>query len=180
LPVLSYQGKSPKIHKDAFISALATVIGDVEISEGASVFPGVVIRGDLAKITIGKYSNIQDNAVLHGSGMHEEGDNKEPLTVEIGDYVTVGHGAVVHSSKVEDVSLIGINAVIFGDSVIGEGSIVGMNATVLENTKIPKRSIVVGTPARVVKTVDDATFSRIKEHALRYHELAKSHRGIIF
>jgi len=87
---------------------------------------------------------------------------------------------VVHGSKVEDVSMIGIRAIVYGGSVVGEGSIVGMNATVLENTKIPKRSVVVGVPAKVIKTVDDVTYSRIKKHALWYHELAKSHKGTIF
>lgn len=180
LPVFSYGKKSPKIHKDAMVSPLAVVIGDVEISEGTSVFPGAVIRGDVAKITIGRYSNIQDNAVLHGGDIYK-GDNLEGhLPVEIGDYVTVGHGSVVHGSKIEDVSLIGIKAIVYGGSTVGEGSIVGMNATVLENTKIPKRSIVVGVPAKVIKIVDDITYSRIKKHALWYHELAKSHKGNIF
>jgi carbonic anhydrase/acetyltransferase-like protein (isoleucine patch superfamily) len=170
----------PKIHEDALVSPLATVIGHVEISRGTSVFPGVVIRGDVARITVGKYSNIQDNAVLHGGDIYEGDNLKGHLPVEIGDYVTVGHGSVVHGSKIEDVSMIGMKAIVYGGSVVGEGSIVGMNATVLENTQIPKRSVVVGIPAKVVKTVDDVTYSRIKKHALRYHKLAKSHKGTIF
>lgn len=180
MPVFSYRGKSPKIHEDALVSPLAIVIGHVEISEGTAVFPGAVIRGDVAKITVGRYSNIQDNVVLHGGNIYEGDDLKGHLPVEIGDYVTVAHGAVVHGSKVEDVSMIGIKAIVYGGSVVGEGSIVGMNATVLENTKIPKRSVVVGVPAKVIKTVDDVTYSRIKKHALWYHELAKSHKGTIF
>jgi carbonic anhydrase/acetyltransferase-like protein (isoleucine patch superfamily) len=151
----------PKIHEDALVSPLATVIGHVEISRGTSVFPGVVIRGDVARITVGKYSNIQDNAVLHGGDIYEGDNLKGHLPVEIGDYATVGHGSVVHGSKIEDVSMIGMKAIVYGGSVVGEGSIVGMNATVLENTQIPKRSVVVGIPAKVVKTVDDVTYSRI-------------------
>ena len=180
MPVFSYRGKSPRIHEDALVSPLATVIGHVEISEGTAVFPGAVIRGDVAKITVGRYSNIQDNVVLHGGNIYEGDDLKGHLPVEIGDYVTVAHGSVVHGSKVEDVSMIGIRAIVYGGSVVGEGSIVGMNATVLENTRIPKRSIVVGVPAKVIKTVDDVTYSRIKKHALWYHKLAKSHKGTIF
>jgi len=180
LPVFSYRGKSPRIHRDAMVSPLATVIGNVEISEGTSVFPGAVIRGDVAKITIGRYSNIQDNAVIHGGDIYEGDNLKGHLPVEIGDYVTVAHGTIVHGSKIEDISLIGIRAMIFEGSTVGEGSIVGINATVLENTKIPKRSIAVGVPAKVIKTVDDITYSRIKKHALWYHELAKSHKGTIF
>ena len=180
MPIFSYRGKSPKIHEEALVSPLATVIGQVEISEGTAVFPGAVIRGDVAKITVGKYSNIQDNVVLHGGNIYEGDNLKGHLPVEIGDYVTVGHGAVVHGSKVENVSMIGIRAIVYGGSIVGEGSIVGMNATVLENTKIPKRSVVVGVPAKVIKAVDDVTYSRIKKHALWYHELAKSHKGTIF
>ncbi len=180
MPLFPYKGKLPKIHRDAMVSQLATVIGDVEIFEGAAVFPGAVIRGDVAKITIGKYSNIQDNAVLHGGDVYEGDNLKNHLPVEIGDYVTVAHGSVVHGSKVEDVSMIGIRAIVFEGSVIGEGSIVGMNAVVLENSKIPPRSIVVGVPAKVVKRVDDITYSRLKKHALWYHELAKSHKGTLF
>jgi len=180
LPVFSYKRKSPKIHEDALVSPLATVIGHVEISEGTAVFPGAVIRGDVAKITVGRYSNIQDNVVIHGGDIYEGDNLKGHLPVEIGDYVTVGHGAVVHGSRIEDVSMIGIRAIVYGGSVVGEGSIVGMNAMVLENTRIPKRSVVVGVPAKVIKTVDDVTYSRIKKHALWYHKLAKSHKGTIF
>ena len=180
LAIFPHRGKSPRIQEGALVSSLATVIGDVEISEGTSVFPGAVIRGDVAKITIGRYSNIQDNVVVHGGDVYEGDILKGRLPVEIGDYVTVAHGAVVHGSKIEDVSLIGIRAIVYEGSIIGEGSVVGMNATVLENTKIPKRSIVVGTPAKVIKTVDDVGYSRIRKHALRYHELAKSHKDTIF
>jgi carbonic anhydrase/acetyltransferase-like protein (isoleucine patch superfamily) len=180
LPVFSYKGKTPRIHEDALVSPLATVIGNVEISEGTAVFPGAVIRGDVAKITVGRYSNIQDNVVLHGGDIYEGDNLKGHLPVEIGDYVTVGHGAVVHGSRIEDVSMIGIRAIVYGGSVVGAGSIVGMNATVLENTRIPKRSVVVGVPAKVIKAVDDVTYSRIKKHALWYHKLAKSHKGTIF
>ncbi len=180
MPIFSYGGKQPKIHKDAMVSSSATVIGDVEISEGTSVFPGAVLRGDVAKITIGRYSNIQENVVVHGGAIYEGDDLKGHLPVEIGDYVTVAHGAVVHGSKIEDVSMIGIGAIVFGGSIVGEGSIVGMNATVLENSIIPKRSVVVGVPAKVVKNVDNTTYSRIKKHALRYFELANSHKGTIF
>ena len=160
MPILPYKGKTPAIHEGALVSQYATVIGDVVISEGASVFPGGVIRGDVAKITIGKYSNIQDNVVIHGGDIYERDVLKGNLPVEIGDYVTVAHGAIVHGSKIEDITLI------------------GMNATLLENTLIPRRSVVVGVPAKVIKKVDDVTYSRTKKHAIRYYELAKSHEAL--
>ena len=168
------------IHADALISPLAIVLGDVEISEGASVFPGAMIRGDVAKITIGRFSNVQENAVLHGGDVYDGDQLKGHLPVEIGDYVTIAHGAVIHGSRIDDVSMIGINATVFEGSSVGEGSIVGMNAAVTQNTRIPSRSVAVGVSAKVVKTVDDVTYSRIKKHALWYHDLAESHRGTIF
>jgi len=152
----------------------------VEISEGTAVFPGAVIRGDVARITIGRYSNIQNNVVLHGGDVYEGDNLKGHLPVEIGDYVTVAHGSVVHGSKVEDVSMIGIKAIVFEGSTVREGSIVGMNAVVRDNSEIPPRSIVVGVPAKVIKKVDDIAYSRIKKHALWYHELAKSRKGTLF
>lgn len=179
MPVLPYKGRSPKIHEDAIVSPLAIIIGDVEISEETAVFPGAVIRGDVAKITVGKCSNIQENVVIHGGDTYEGDTLKGHLPVEIGDYVTLAHESVVHGSKIEDVSMIGIKAIVFDGSTIGEGSIVGLNTAVLENTRIPKRSIVVGISAKVIKTVDDITYSRMKRHALWYHELAKSHEWAV-
>jgi carbonic anhydrase/acetyltransferase-like protein (isoleucine patch superfamily) len=180
LPIFSYKDKIPKIHKDAIISSLAVIIGDVEISEGVSIFPGAILRGDVAKITIGKYSNIQENVIIHGGDIYEGDKLKGHLPVEIGDYVTVAHGAIVHGCKIEDIVLIGIRAIIFEGSIVGGGSIIGMNATLLENTKVPSRSIVAGVPGKVIKIVDDLTYSRIKKHAQWYYELAKSHKGGIF
>lgn len=180
MPVLPFQGIYPKINKDALISPLAVVVGDVEISEGTSVFPGAVIRGDVAKITIGSYSNIQDHAVLHGGDVYEGDDLKGHLPVEIGDYVTIAHGAVIHGSRIESVSMVGINATVFEGSIVGEGSIIGMNAAVLEGTLIPKRSVAVGVPAKIIKAVDDVAYLRIKKHAQWYYELAVSHKGTLF
>jgi carbonic anhydrase/acetyltransferase-like protein (isoleucine patch superfamily) len=162
------------------VSPLAIVIGDVEIAEETAVFPSAVIRGDVAKIRIGKYSNIQEQAVLHGGDLYEGNDLRGHIPIEVGDYVTVAHGSVVHGSKIGDVSIIGIHATLYDGTTIGEGSIIGMNASVLENTTIPNRSIAVGVPAKVIKTVDNATYMRIKKHALRYHKLAMSHKGTLF
>jgi len=180
MPIYQYEEKYPRIHKDALVSPLAVVIGDVEISECASVFPGAVLRGDVAKIRIGKFSNIQENVVMHGGDIYKGDILESHLPVEIGDYVTIAHCAVVHGSKVENNTMVGIGAIIFEGSKVGEGSIIGMNATLTNNTEIPKRSIAVGTPAKVIKSVDDITYSMLKKHALWYYELAKSHKGTIF
>ena len=98
VPVFAHRGKSPKIHGDAVVSSLATIIGDVEISEGASIFPGAVLRGDVAKITIRKHSNIQDNVVLHGGDVYEGDTLKRHIPIKIGEYVTVAHSAIVHET----------------------------------------------------------------------------------
>ncbi len=102
------------------------------------------------------------------------------IPIDVGDYVTVAHGSVVHGSTVGDVSLIGVHATLYDDSTIGPGSIGGMNAAVLANTVIPLRSIVVGIPAKVVRSVDDGTYARVKAHAIWYHKLAVSHKGTLF
>jgi carbonic anhydrase/acetyltransferase-like protein (isoleucine patch superfamily) len=180
LPVLSYLGKAPTIHVAALVSPYAIVIGDVDIGEGASVFPGAVIRGDVAKIRIGRYANIQEQVVLHGGDLYDGDALRGHVPVAVGDYVTVAHGSVVHGSTIGDVSMIGIHATLYDGSTIGEGSIIGLHAAILANTAIPPRSIVVGVPGKVVRTVDDTTYSRLKQHALWYHELAASHRGTLF
>lgn len=180
LPNFIYKEKLPKIHEDALVSPLAIIVGDVEVSEGASIFPGAILRGDVAKISIGRFSNIQDNVIIHGGDIYQGDVLKGQLPVNIGDYVTIAHGAVIHGSKIEDISMIGIRAIVFEGSIVGRGSIVGMNATILEKTKIPSRSVVVGVPAKIIKKVDDITYSKIKKHAMRYYELAKSHKGSLF
>ncbi|MBL7118744.1 gamma carbonic anhydrase family protein [Candidatus Bathyarchaeota archaeon] len=164
----------------ALVSKLATVVGDVEIGEGTSVFPGCVIRGDVEKITIGEYSNLQENVVVHCGDIYEGDILRGYIPVKIGDYVTIGHGAIVHGCCVENACLIGAGAIVFNNATIGEGSIVGMGAVVLENSKFPPRSVVVGIPAKVVKKLDETGYSRIRKHAILYNELARSHQGGIF
>ena len=138
--------KTPIIHPDAYIAPNATVVGNVRIGAGSSVFFGSVLRGDREPITIGDDTNIQDNCVLHGdAGNH----------VTVGDHVTVGHGAILHGCTVEDKCLIGMNSVILDHAVIGEGSIVGAGAVVAAGTIVPPRSLVVGIPAKVKKTLTD-------------------------
>ena len=177
MPILEYKGKRPKIHPEAMISPQALIVGDVEIGRGSSVFPGAVLRGDVARIRVGEYTNIQENAVLHGGDIYEGSKLVSHTPVEVGSYVTIAHGAVVHGCRVEDTVMIGVRAVVFNQAVIGEGSIVGMGAVVLEGMKVPPRSVVVGVPAKAVKRVDDVAYSMIRNHALFYHRLAKSHVG---
>lgn len=142
--IKSLDGLAPKIHPTAFVSEFAYVIGDVEIGEGSSIWPGVVIRADMGKIVIGNSTCIQDNSVVHGDA-----------DVFIGNGVVIGHKVLCHAKIVANASLIGSGATVNDGVEIGEGSLVASGAMVLENMIIPAKSLVVGIPARVRGSVSD-------------------------
>lgn len=152
------------LSKAAFIASNATVIGDLTIEAGASVWYSAVARGDMEKITIGAHTNVQDGAVLHG-------DPGEVTVLE--DYVTVGHRAVIHSAYVERGSLIGIGAVVLNGVHVGAGSIIGAGCVVTKD--VPARSLVLGIPAQVKREVSEEEAQGLIEHAKQYEELALSH-----
>ena len=131
----------PKIHPTAWVAPGAFVRGDVTIDEQANIWYNAVLRGDQESITVGKATSVQDNCVLHG----DAGCN-----VVVGQYVTVGHGAVLHGCTVEDNCLIGMNAVVLDHAVIGAGSIVGAGAVVAAGTIVPPKSLVVGVPGEAI------------------------------
>jgi carbonic anhydrase/acetyltransferase-like protein (isoleucine patch superfamily) len=143
--IKSLNGKTPRIHPSAFVSEAAYVIGDVEIDENSSVWPGAVVRGDLGKITIGKNSVIEDNCVIH-SGTPSFPPN---LDVTIGDNAVIGHGAVSNAWKIGNNVLIGMNSTVLHDVEIGDYSIIAAGCVVKEKMKIPERSFVVGVPAAI-------------------------------
>src|SRR5205085_11660266 len=140
--LMPFGEKRPNIAPDAFVAPNATLIGDVTLGEGASVWFGAVLRGDRDRIEIGARTNVQDNAVVHL-------DPGSPAIVGAG--VTIGHAAIVHGCTVEDNCLIGMGSVILTGARIGRDSIVGAGALVRENEVIPPGSLVVGVPARVVR-----------------------------
>jgi carbonic anhydrase/acetyltransferase-like protein (isoleucine patch superfamily) len=150
----------------AFIADNATVIGNVTLEIGASIWYGAVVRGDVERIEIGKYSNVQDVAVLHG-------DLGKPTILE--DYVTIGHRAVVHSAHIERGCLIGIGAVVLDGVRVGAGSIIGAGSIVTKN--VAPRSLMVGIPARKVRDISDLEAAGLIEHAQRYEKLALVHAG---
>lgn len=151
----------------AWIADTATVTARVLLHQDVNIWYGVQIRGDDAAITIGARTNVQDNAVIHV-------DPDAPNT--IGHDVTIGHGAIVHGVEVGDHALIGMGAILLGGSRVGEGAIVGAGAVVLENQVVPPYSLVVGSPARVVKTLDpEARRATAREHADGYVEQAARH-----
>lgn len=134
--IRSFQGKTPKIHPTAWVSEAAYVIGDVEIGEYSSVWPGSVIRGDTIKITIGAYVDVQDNCVVHA--------DEDAI---YGDYVTLGHGVTCHARTIATHCLIGNGATLNDGVILGENSIVASGAVVLENKEYPANSFVAGVPA---------------------------------
>lgn len=135
----------PKIHPSVFIAGGARIYGDVEIKKGASVWFNAVIRGDEGKVIIGENTNIQDNAVIHSD---------LGAVVEIGDNVTIGHGAVIRSCRIGNHVSIGMNATIMSHSEIGDHCVVGANALVPYRKKFPERSLITGLPARAVRRVE--------------------------
>ena len=149
-----------------YAAANATILGRVAVAAGASVWYGAVVRGDLASITIGEGSNIQDGCVLHC-------DPGKDLV--IGRQVTVGHLAMIHAKEVGDRCLVGIHAVILSGAVVGEGSIIAACALVREDQVIPPRSIVLGVPGKVVGQVSDAQWQEAEARARRYEALARRH-----
>lgn len=158
----TFNGYSPtptQLPWEGWIADNATVIGHVELGQEVSVWFGAIIRGDNCIIRLGDFTNVQENAVIHTDA---------GIEVNIGQYVTIGHQATIHGCTIGDNSLIGINAVILNRAVIGKNCIIGANALIPEGKIIPDNSIVMGSPGKVVKTVDAEGEVRLKESALHY------------
>lgn len=168
-PLLTAPGQfwpTADVSQAAFVAPNATVIGQVELGAGSSVWYGAVIRGDVEVIKIGAHSNVQDGAVLHG-------DPHLPTVLE--EYVTVGHRAVIHSAHVETGCLIGIGAIVLNGVWVGEGSIVGAGAVVTKD--VPARSLIIGVPGKVLRTLTAQEAEELIEHAKKYEQLALVHAG---
>ena len=157
---------TPDFSQAAFVANNATVIGNVFLAKGSSVWYGAVVRGDVEQIVIGEFTNVQDGAVLHG-------DPGKPTI--LADYVTIGHRAVIHSARIETGCLIGIGAIVLDGVKVGAGSIVGAGSVVTKD--VLGRSLVVGIPARKIKDVSDDRARELLEHARDYEKLAQVHAG---
>ena len=154
---------SARIHPTAYIAPTAAVMGNVTLEEDSSVWYGAVVRGDLAPIVIGAQTNLQDGTIVHV-------DEGVPCT--IGRRVGVGHRAILHGCTVEDECLIGMGAIVLSGAVIGRECIVGAGALVTEGKTFPPRSLILGSPAKAVRTLDDAAVEKVRENGKVYVRLA--------
>lgn len=165
--ILDFEGSTPCIGKDCFIPEGVTIIGDVVIGDESSIWFGTVIRGDVNSITIGKRTNIQDLSMVHvtHASKHHEGN-----PTLIGDDVTIAHKVMLHGCTIEDACLIGMNATVLDGAVIGKESIVGANSLVTKNKVFPPRSLILGNPAKVVRTLSDEEVESLYVSAQNYVE----------
>ena len=162
-----YKGKWPKLGERVYIAEGTQIVGDVEIGDHSSVWYNCVIRGDVDIIRIGRHTNIQDGTIGHVMR------NECPLILK--DYITVGHGAMMHGCTIESHCLIGMRAILMNNVIVGEYSIIGSGALVTERTKIPPRSLVLGMPAKVKRRLTDNEIASIDEYARRYYEYKETY-----
>lgn len=161
--IYQYLDKTPEfaVPFNGWVADSAQVIGDVYLGHQANVWFGAVIRGDNDRIHIGDYSNVQENSVIHTDA---------GIKVTIGDYVTIGHLAMLHGCEIGDNSLVGIGAVVLNNVRIGKNCLIGAKALITEGQVIPDNSLVMGAPAKVVKTLTDEQVAMLKMSALHYAE----------
>jgi len=166
-----YLDAKPVIHPTAFVAPGAVIVGDVELAEESSVWYGAVLRADLNRIRVGPRSNIQDQAIIHLA---------DELGVYVGQYVTCGHGAILHACTIDDEVLIGMGATILDGAEIGARSVIGANALVTQGTKIPPGSLVLGAPAKVRRTMDMEEQASVRSWAEKYVLLSRAYlaRGL--
>ena len=162
--IKKFQNKQPQLGEDVYVSENAMVIGDVTLGDEVNIWFGAVLRGDMHYIKIGNRTNIQDNSVVHVT------TGVSPTN--IGNGVTVGHGAIIHGCTIEDDCLIGMGAILMDDAIIGAGSLIGAGALIPPNMKILKNSLVVGSPGKVVRQVKDFEREMILERPQEYIDLA--------
>ena len=163
----SLEGISVQIEGEVFIAPTATLIGNVLLKDQSSVWWGAVLRGDYERITVGERTNIQDNCIVHM-------DADFPVT--LGNQVTVGHKAVLHGCTIGNNALIGINSVIMNDVVIGHDCLIGSNTLLTEGKQIPPRSLVVGSPGKIIRELNDEEVAEITEFSDRYVRNSKRYR----
>jgi gamma-carbonic anhydrase len=161
----AHDGKRPELGRGVFLAETCAVIGDVVIGDESSIWYGTVLRGDVMPIRVGARTSIQDNTVVHVTSGFSG--------TTIGSDCTIGHAAIIHACTIEDFCLIGMGSIILDGARVGRGSLVGAGALVTPGTDIPPGSLVLGSPARVKRTVDDKEREQIAFGATHYVELAR-------
>jgi carbonic anhydrase/acetyltransferase-like protein (isoleucine patch superfamily) len=169
MPLFSFEGKSPVVHPDAWIAPTATLVGDVVVEEGVSIWYGAVVRADLGRITIRAGANIQDNTVIH------VGHNG----CEIGPNATVGHQCLVHDCTIGEQALVGNGAIVLDGAVVGERSLVAAGSTVTPGAVIPPESVAMGSPAKKIVPLEGVAKLFVDHNAAVYHDLARRHAASI-
>lgn len=158
--IRSYQSMRPVVPDTSYVDLSAQVIGDVVLGDHSSVWMNAVLRGDVHSIRVGSNSNVQDCAVLHGQ--------RYQFSVTVGDWVTIGHNAIVHGCVLEDMVLIGMNATVLNGARVGEGSIIAAGAVVPEGTIVPPRTLWAGVPAKMRRELGDKDQELIRTYAKNY------------
>lgn len=165
--IIPFKGTQPQIGADVFLAAGACVIGDTIIGKQSSIWFNTIIRGDVHSIRIGERTNIQDNTMVHVTAGQSG--------CVIGNDVTIGHNAVIHACTVEDLCLVGMGAVILDKAVIGRGSLVGAGALVTQGKVFPPGSLIMGSPAKVVRSLTPEEIEKLKDSALHYVNTARAY-----
>lgn len=169
MPIFAVGDKVPRIHEDAFIAPTATIVGDVTIHRGASVWYGAVVRGDTSIVVIGEGSNVQDGAVVH---------SRAGQPAVIGREVTIAHNCIVHAAEIGDGALIGNGAQVLDGAKVGPGALVAAGSVVLADTDVPAGMLVAGTPAVVKRPIAGTASEKwVKENPRTYAALVEEHRA---
>lgn len=159
--------QDPQIDPSAYVASGAVVIGAVTLAKNSSVWHNTVLRGDINTIEIGEGSNVQDGTIVHLA---------DDYGVKVGKYVTIGHAAMIHACEIGDECLIGMQATVLDGAVIGAQSIVGAGALVTKGTKVPEGSLVLGSPAKVVRALSDQERADLKSWATKYVTVSRGHK----
>ena len=168
MPSFEFEGKRPRVHPEAWVAPTAVLIGDVEVGAGASIWFGVVIRGDESSITIGQGTNVQDNVVIHCS---------RNLPTVIGADVTVGHLACMEACIVEDGAVVGIGAVMLQRTRLGERAMLAAGSVLPEGQEVPAGHLAAGTPAQVKKELSGSSASWVERTARHYRQAGEAYRA---
>lgn len=168
MPLFEFEGKRPTVHPEAFVAATATLIGDVTVEAGASVWYGAVLRADVCAIVISEGANVQDNSVLHAA----PGE-----TLVVGRQATIGHGCVVHCREVGEQALIGNGSTLLDHAVVGSRALVAAGSVVTPGTELPSGMVAAGIPAKPTRPVEGTTAHWVEQNGPFYRELAQRHAG---